>query len=128
MSGATRPALAATLGAVLLALAAVSGPAHGTASPTVRSTLTFLATDSLTATVRYVRDGGIDVITGVQFALELTHIVVDSSAVIRKGGAPAPMQALRPGDLVTIQYEETERGKVAESIVVHRPLRREAGR
>jgi hypothetical protein len=83
--------------------------------------------DSLTATVRYVRNGGIDVITGVQLNLKLTHIAVDAGAVIRKQGQALALDALQPGDLVAIEYRETGRGKVAERIVVLPAVREDGG-
>ena len=39
--------------------------------------------------------------------------------MISKAGEAVAMSALKPGDLVTIHYEETERGKVAQRIEVH---------
>lgn len=128
----TPPLSAPTLGVVFLAClltAAVGGP---TAAPQPGTqpapNLAAPATDSLTATVRYVREHGIDVITGVQVALSLTYIALDSSTVIRKEGAPVTLANLKPGDLVTIEYRETPRGKVARSIVVEPPVRREDAR
>jgi hypothetical protein len=37
------------------------------------------------------------------------------------------MQRLEPGDIITIRYQETEQGKVAQSIIVE-PPRQEDGR
>ena len=124
MLGVNRSALALVLGAVVLALMTAAGRARPTARPAAPTAASHAPSpDSLTGTVRYVREGGIDVITGVQFALKLTYIAVDSATVIRKQGASIAMDTLQPGDLVTVHYRETERGKVAQSVVVHPPRR-----
>ncbi len=115
MSHVARRISASLLFLVLFAVSPVAAHARpaALASPGVPP-----APDSLTATVRYVRNGGIDVITGVQLDLKLTHIAVEPGAVIRKQGQALPLEELQPGDLVAIEYRETGHGMLAESIVV----------
>jgi hypothetical protein len=127
MLGMTRPTLvvAGLLAITLVTVAGSAVPTPAGAAPTASIVHTGLAPDSLTATIRYVREHGIDVITGVQLALKLTYIVVDTSTAIRKDGESVAVTALKPGDLVTIHYRETERGKVAQRIEVHPLVGRE---
>jgi hypothetical protein len=116
------PAVAGVLAITLVTAASPAVAAPAVEPPTATSVATSLPPDSLTATVRYVREHGIDVITGVQLALKLTYFVVDTSTVIRKDGESVAVAALKPGDLVTIHYQGTERGKVAQRIEVHPPV------
>jgi hypothetical protein len=120
--------LAPALGVMLFTLVAAAGQPHATVAtqePTAAPTAA--APDSLTATVRSVREGGIEVITNVQYAIKLTFIAIDSTTVINKQGETIAMQRLEPGDIITIRYQETEQGKVAQSIIVE-PPRQEGGR
>lgn len=125
MLGARHHGRALALVAVLLSLATARAQAHPPA--VLRTLVAPPAQDTVTATVQSVRENGIAVITGVQFALKLTFIAVDSTSAIRKGGAAVALADLQPGDLVTVRYRETEAGKVAEAIVVEPPRRQGGG-
>jgi len=126
MSSPARLISALTLGLLLTALA--STPAQPILAPHALVALSgALPRDSLRGTVRYVREDGVDIITGVQLNLRLTHFTVPSTAMIRRGDAAVALDTLQPGDLVDIQYHATAEGRVAERIVV-RPMGREGAR
>ncbi len=78
--------------------------------------------DTLTATVRYVHPerGGIDVIRGFHLALQLQYFLVTDDTRIERQERAVEMEDLQPGDLVRIDYRETEGGWVADTIAVLR--------
>lgn len=120
MVGAPQRIRVLLLTAALLSLVSPGVQARPTVLPTAPSV--HVQQDSVTGTVRSVRETGIEVITGVQFALRLTYIAVDSTTAIRKEGSSVTLSTLKPGDLVTVRYRATDEGMVAEVIRV------EAGR
>ena len=93
------PAVAGVLAITLVTAASPAVAAPAVEPPTATSVATSLPPDSLTATVRYVREHGIDVITGVQLALKLTYFVVDTAARLYGRGAPPALQAPYFADL-----------------------------
>lgn len=76
--------------------------------------------DTVTATVRYVHPGerGFEVIAGVQYALRLDYFRVTEETVIMRDAETVALEDIEPGDLIRVDYSETDAGKIAISIHV----------
>lgn len=114
MLGATKPASAPALVAVSLYVLAASacGPAP---SPT-RTMPASQQFDTLTATVRQVGAGGLEVMTGVQLALKTYYVYVDQSTRVAARGRTVTLDDLEPGQVVRIRYHRNGERMMAEVI------------
>lgn len=76
------------------------------------------APEKLTATIRTVdaKARTLYLVTGVGHALRGVYLHVPPECEIKVAGAAAELPALRPGQIVRIQYETTADRKVARSI------------
>ena len=93
---------------------ALTGAATGTCAPQPPGT----AADSLTATIRNVDADAhtLAVLTGVGHALRLVAMEVEPICDIKVDGASAPLQDLKPGQIVRIRYRKADGGKAAQTI------------
>ena len=83
---------------------------------------------TLTATVRAVDAQGrtLQVVTGVGLALRVVKFSWNEETQVKVAGTPAAASALKPGDVVRVDYTRSESGNLAKTIETP-PARTEGG-
>jgi hypothetical protein len=73
---------------------------------------------TLTGTVRAVDAVAhtLDVVTGVGLALRVIKLSWSEETRVNVAGTAAPASALKPGEIVRVEYTKGERGNVAKTI------------
>ncbi len=112
---ARRFCLGVVVSALLISSACSSGP-----PPTPPQAQPPAQADVLVATVRDVdeQEQTFDVVTGTGLALRVEDFYVNSSSLLMGRGEKQDLAYLKSGDLVRVQYRDTEDGQWAERVEV----------
>jgi hypothetical protein len=104
--------------AVLPVLALVGTATEVSAAPSMTST----AQDTLVGTVRSVNyeTNTVELLTGLGFAIRIERVKVEPATSVMIGGEARPLDNLRRGQVVLVEYREAAGGKVAISLKVVR--------
>jgi hypothetical protein len=71
-------------------------------------------------TVRAVKAGTMDLITGVGYALRVVHMRTLSTTSVTNAGALVKLGDVQPGDIVRADCRMTDRGLIADRIEITR--------